>query len=262
MRGRFRNWSKLLPGALLVLAPGFILVRAESTEAQSQPTRRVVRPPRPTPKPRPTRIPRPTRPPGPRQTILPPATPTPTFSTGAPGGVPTATATATPTAVIGAQGCPGVPVTCPQPPACRTGNKIGQVYYNYPASIPIITNKPGEFRLDRRSNGIDPDTEIGSFSLTDKDGIVVARMTDLVFRRDGAGWIAEAPEGWVRVRPKEVGPGYIFQFQYNTPQFPPGYFSVVFQMCLSIGDDGIDEQIVCQPKPRDGFLCHNNGPTF
>jgi hypothetical protein len=36
----------------------------------------------------------------------------------------------------------------------------------------------------------------------------------------------------------------------------------VYQVCLSIGDDGIYEQIVCQPKSQDGFLCHNNGPTY
>lgn len=257
-----RRWVRVF--CLSTATLGVVLLGGwlETVAAQAQPTRQVVRPPRPTPKPRPTRIPRPTRPPGPRQTVLPPATATPTFAANPSNPVPTATATATPTAVLGPQSCPGVPVTCPQPPACKTGNKIGQMYYKYPASVPIITNKPGEMRLNRNSNGIDPDRETGSFSLTDKDGIVVAQMPNLVFQRQGSGWIAETPDGWVRIAPKEVGPGYVFQFQYNTPQFPPGYFSVVYQLCLSIGDDGIDEQIVCQPKARDGFLCHNNGPTF
>lgn len=136
------------------------------------------------------------------------------------------------------------------------------MYYRYPGPASVITSKPGEFRLNRLSNGIDPSTETGSFSLTDENGVVVVHMPHLVFRPDGTGWIAETGDGWVRVAPKKVGPGYVFQYQYNTPQFPPGYFSVVYQMCLSIGDDGIDEQIVCQQKPRDGFLCHNNGPTF
>jgi hypothetical protein len=163
---------------------------------------------------------------------------------------------------VGNQECPGIPVTCPQPPACPTGNKLGQLYYNYPASAPVITTKPSEIRLHRRSNGIFPDTETGSFSLTDQYGNVVVRMPRLEFRRDGNGWIAETPDGWVRLAPKEVGPGYTFQVQFNNPSFPPGYFSVVYQMCFNVGDDGVDEQIVCQPKPRDGFLCHNNGPTF
>lgn len=260
MEFRWRIGSAFLIGVVALLGFDGPFLASDVALAQDSP-RRVVRPPRPTPKPRATRVPRPTRPPGPRQTVLPIATPTPTFPL-PPGGVPTATATATATPVIGPQSCPGVPVTCPQPPACPTGNKIGQMYYKYPSSAPIITSKPGEFRLNRMSNGIDPDRETGSFSLTDKDGIVVVHMPHLVFRRDGGGWIAETSDGWVRVAPKEVGPGYVFQYQYNTPQFPPGYFSVVYQMCLSIGDDGIDEQIVCQPKARDGFLCHNNGPTF
>lgn len=226
-----------------------------TTEVQAQ----VRRPTRPTPRPRPTRIPRPTRPPGPRQTIVAPPSATPT---GFPGGAVTPTPTATPTVVIGPQTCPGVPVTCPQPPACPTGNKIGQLYYKYPAAAPIISTKPSEFRLHRRSNGIFPDTEVGSVSLTDKDGVVVVHMPRLEFRRDGNGWRGETPDGWVTLAPKEVGPGYTFQLQFNNPNFPPGYFSVVYQMCFSIGDDGVYEQIVCQPKPRDGFLCHNNGPTF
>ncbi|GBD27100.1 hypothetical protein HRbin30_02444 [bacterium HR30] len=227
-----------------------------AAEAQSK----VQRPPRPTPKARPTRVPRPTRPPGPRQTIVipPTATPTPALPIG--WGTPTPTPTSSP--VVGAQDCPGVPVTCPRPPACPTGNKLGQLYYKYPVAAPVITTKPSEMRLHRRSNGIYPDTELGSFSLTDKDGVVVVQMPRLEFRRDGNGWLAETPDGWVRLAPKEVGPGYTFQVQFNNPPFPPGYFSVVYQMCFSVGDDGVDEQIVCQPKPRDGFLCHNNGPTF
>ncbi len=251
--------------AALVLLGGFtpvaaILASAQPVEAQSK----VQRPPRPTPKPRPTRVPRPTRPPGPRQTIVVPPTATPTFAlpTGQATPMPTATPSATATAVLGAQGCPGIPVTCPRPPACRTGNRLGQLYYKYPSAAPVITTKPSEMRLDRRSNGIFPDSELGSFSLTDQDGVVVVQMPRLEFRRDGNGWIAETPEGWVRLAPKEIGPGYTFQLQFNNPNFPPGYFSVVYQMCFSVGDDGVDEQIVCQQKPRDGFLCHNNGPTF
>lgn len=226
-----------------------------TTRVQAQ-----VRPPRPTRRPRPTRIPRPTRPPGPHRTIFVPPTPTPPV--GNPGEAPTSTPTVTASPVVGPQSCPGIPVTCPQPPACPTGNKIGQLYYKYPVAAPVIVTKPSEIRLHRASNGIFPDTEIGSFSLTDKDGVVVVQMPRLEFRREGNGWRAETPEGWVMLSPKEVGPGYIFQLQFNNPDFPPGYFSVVYQMCFSVGDDGVYEQIVCQPKPRGGFLCHNNGPTF
>jgi|GEM_PF-1637401 len=257
-------WRVVLITTVIALIAGWApAFPFELLGGSAQAQTRVQRPPRPTPKPRPTRVPRPprpSRPPGPRQTIVVPPSPTPTISLPGIGGTPTPTAT--PTTIVGNQGCPGIPVTCPQRPACPTGNRIGQLYYKYPSSAPVITTKPSEMRLDRRSNGIFPDTEIGSLSLTDKDGIVVVRMPRLEFRRDGDGWIAETPEGWVRLAPKKVGPGYTFQFQYNTPNFPPGYFSVVYQLCFSIGDDGVDEQIVCQPKARDGFLCHNNGPTF
>lgn len=244
----------LVLGGLLPLATSFFVVGA--VEAQSK----VQRPPRPTPKPRPTRVPRPTRPPGPRQTVFIPPSATPTQML--PTNQATPTPTATPSIGLGPQDCPGVPVTCPRPPACPTGNKLGQLYYKYPSAAPVITTKPSEIRLHRRSNGIFPDSETGSFSLTDKDGVVVVQMPRLEFRRDGNGWLAETADGWVRLAPKEVGPGYTFQVQFNNPNFPPGYFSVVYQMCFSVGDDGVDEQIVCQPKPRDGFLCHNNGPTF
>jgi hypothetical protein len=118
-------------------------------------------------------------------------------------------------------------------------------------------------RLNAHSNGIDPDHEIGSFALVDKDNITVLQMPRLDFRPDGgSGWIAENEHGFITLLPKSSGDGYYFQLQYNDPSFPPGYFSVIYQMCLSIGDDGVYEQIVCQPKSRDGFLCHNNGPTY
>lgn len=229
------------------------------------------RPPRPTAKPRPTRIPRPTRPnfrhtPVPLATRTPTAVPTRVGATATPTQViwaPTATATATATPVLAAGVCPGgQPVTCPAPAACKTGNKLGQVYYAYPVSAPIITSKESEIRLHRRSNGIDPEREPASLSLVDKDGNLVVSMPDLRFYAVGNGWRADAPNGWVTMRPKPGGGGYFFQFQYDTPDFPPRYFSVVFQMCFSIGDDGVDEQIVCQEKPRGGILCHNNGTTF
>jgi hypothetical protein len=163
----------------------------------------------------------------------------------------------------GPQSCPGIPVTCPIPPACQTGNKIGQLYYKHPLPAPDITTKVGEFQLNPSSNGINPDFESGSFSLADKDNKIIALMPSLTFRPDGTGWIAENERGWVKVSPvRGKDRRYNFQIQYNNVNLPPGYFSVVYQMCLSIGDDGIYEQIVCQPKSRDAFLCHNNGPTF
>ena len=252
---RSRTWRGCQVALALVVG-GMISVPVVGL-AQSDPAPRptIVRPQRPLPKPRPTRVPRPTRPP--RPGTVPDATPTATQTIR-----PTATATATVGIPTGPQSCPGVPVTCPQVPACRTGNRIGQVYYKYPASTEIITNRIGEMRLNRRSNGIDPDTEIGSFSMVDKDNQVVAQMTNLRFVRSGKGWRADHDDGWVTIAPGTRAGGYNFQFQFNKPTFPPGYFSVIFQLCLSIGDDGIDEQIVCQPKARDGFLCHNNGPTF
>jgi hypothetical protein len=242
--------------AQAVRPPRPTIVRPQKPERQPPPTR----PPRPTRVPRPTRTPRGYVEPTPTNTtVVVPPTPTPVTT---PGQVaPTATATAT-AAPVGPQSCPGIPVPCPAQPACRTGNKIGQLYYKHPVAAPIITNKVGEFRLNPVSNGIHPGVERGSFSLVDKDDQVVALMTDLEWVPDGTGWRAENADGWVKVWPSPAERGYFFQVQYNTPNFPPGYFSVVFQMCLNIGDDGVHEQIVCQPKARDAWLCHNNGPTF
>ena len=99
--------------------------------------------------------------------------------------------------------------------------------------------------------------------MVDQFGQTVMQMPELDFVSDGSGgWIARNQHGYVSLVPKSAGAGYYFQFQYNDPNFPPGYFSVTYQMCLSIGDDGVYEQIVCQPHARDAFLCHSNGPTF
>lgn len=251
--------------ALLAAAVGLpSLADVGSAQAQLHPSLvRPTRAPRQPPQARPTRRPRPTRQPGPHDPgpVEPSATPTQVGEP--PASTPTATATATAASTpIGPQSCPGVPVTCPAAPACKTGNKIGQLYYKYPSSEPIVSTKVGEFRLNPASNGIDPDHETGSFAMVDKDNNVVLAMPELHFVANGSGWIAENEHGWVTITPKGTGEGYNFQLQYNDPNFPPGYFSVIYQMCLSIGDDGINEQIVCQPKARDAFLCHNNGPTF
>lgn len=275
--GRASAWRRLtyLSLGILLAAAGMPAV-PETADAQNfrPPRPTIVRPqkperqPRPTRPPRPTRIPRPTRtprgavPPTATNTaVIAPATPTPVVTPGDPTPNATATATAT-TAPVGPQSCPGIPVTCPAQPACRTGNKIGQLYYKHPVDLPIFTNKVGEFRLNPVSNGIHPAVEPGSFSLVDKDDQIVALMTDLQWVADGNGWRAENADGWVKIWPSHAERGYFFQVQYNTPNLPPGYFSVVFQMCLNIGDDGVHEQIVCQPKARDAWLCHNNGPTF
>lgn len=256
-------WGGLIFVETLPMSGALKLGRAEAAPV---PKERPTRIPRATRIPRPTRVPRPTRAPRPGGVTVPTSTAVPTATPpGAPSAVATATATATAIANVppdGSQSCPGVPVTCPVPPACRTGNKIGQLYYKHPLPDPIITTKVGEMRLNRASNGFDPVREGGSFALLDKDNQLVAHMPNLTFRANGNGWIAEHELGWVTISPAPSQNGYYFQLQYNAPNFPPGYFSVVFQMCLSIGDDGIYEQIVCQPKARDAFLCHNNGPTW
>lgn len=273
---RLRRWLGVLLGCATLACGEFAVVGTivlvgslDANRAAAEPILKVrpTRIPRATRMPRPTRIPRPTRAAGPRGgTGDPTATAVPTATTQPPppaGATATATATAVPNdPPSGPQSCPGVPVTCPAPPACRTGNKIGQLYYKHPLPDPILTTKIGELRLNRASNGFDPVSEGGSFALLDKDNQLVAHMPNLTFRANGSGWIAEHELGWVTLSPAPAENGYYFQLQYNTPDFPPGYFSVVFQMCLSIGDDGIYEQIVCQPKARGAFLCHNNGPTW
>ncbi|MBI3783930.1 MAG: hypothetical protein HY270_11065 [Deltaproteobacteria bacterium] len=255
--------------ALCVAGMATFAVFFHPTAVQARPD--LVRPPRdprPTPPSRPTRQPRATRQPGPHDIPSPTDTPTSTpQDQPTPAATPTATATAaiapTQTPPIGPQSCPGVPVTCPQRPACVTGNRLGQLYYRLPVPDPIVTTRVSEMRLNANSNGIDPIHETGSFALVDKDNVTVLQMPRLDFVSDGnGGWIARNEHGWVSLVPKSAGSGYYFQLQYNDPNFPPGYFSVVYQMCLSIGDDGVYEQIVCQPHARDAFLCHSNGPTF
>ncbi len=230
---------------------------------RSRPTAR----PRPSPRPRPTlsrtRIPRDGTP---TATAIPPTATAPAATATAPrtstAAAPTRTATATPTTAptdSGPQSCPGVPVTCPAHPACKTGNRLGKLYFAYPGTDRVVSAS-GYLRLNQNSNGIHPSSEPASLALVDMDSKTVISLPNLHFEPSGDGWVADTGDAIVTLTPSSRG--YTFTLRIDNPMFPPGYFSVFYQMCLSIGDDGIDEQIVCQQKPNDGFLCHSNGPTF
>ena len=152
-----------------------------------------------------------------------------------------------------ADACPGVPVACPMPAPCTMRTKISKLFYAYPGSQRSL-RASGFFYLDQKSSGIDPVNDGGSLTLTDATGAVVLDMPSLQFEPDGAGFTATNEQGSVRIAP--FAGIYSFQFSFDHPDFPPGYFSVLYHMCLSIGDDGMVEQIVCQKKPNGGFLCH------
>ncbi len=83
------------------------------------------------------------------------------------------------------------------------------------------------------------------------------RVPSLQFEQTGPNsFIGRSDQGELSI--SQFQNGYNFSFTLDDPGFPRDYFSVVFDLCLTIGDDGVYEQIVCQPKPNSGFLCHNN----
>ena len=197
---------------------------------------------RPGPRPRPTRQPRPTRP---VRSPRPPRTP-----------VLMETPTPTPTSNAGTDACPSAPAVCPASPACLTRNRLGKLFYAYPGTDRTV-EASGFFKLNRASNGINLAHELGSLALVDERGGTVLQMASLRFIRSGPDrFVATTGEGTVTISPSQDG--YDFAFTFDDPGLPAGYFSLYFDLCLSVGDDGIFERIVCQPKPRGGLLCHSN----
>jgi hypothetical protein len=146
-----------------------------------------------------------------------------------------------------------VALACPMAAACDMRTKISKLFYAYPGSQRNL-RASGYFSLDQKSNGIDPVNDGGSLTLTDETGAVILEMPALQFEKTGDAFTATNEQGSVRIAP--FAGIYTFEFSFDHPNFPPRFFRVLYHMCLSIGDDGMDEQIVCQKKPNGGFLCH------
>jgi len=102
---------------------------------------------------------------------------------------------------------------------------------------------------------MDPVADGGSLSLTDETGAVILEIPTLEFEKTGNSFTATNEQGSVTIAP--FAGMYSFSFSFDHPNFPPGFFRVLYHLCLSVGDDGMDEQIVCQKKPKGGFLCHH-----
>jgi len=169
---------------------------------------------------RPTRTPR-----SPRGTATPTTTPTPHF------------------------------VTCPAQPDHILSGRVTKLFYAYPGTQRNL-HASGFFPVDFFSNGIHPDTEPASLTLTDDDGEIILGMPDIHFSDTGGGsFSASNEQGFVTIRP--FAGMYSFEFSFDRPDFPPNFFRVRMHLCMNLGDDGIGSiSIVCQHKSRGGFLCH------
>jgi len=137
---------------------------------------------------------------------------------------------------------------------CSMSTKISKLLYAYPGSQRSL-RASGVFSLDQESNGMDPVADGGSLSLTDETGAVILEIPTLEFEKTGNSFTATNEQGSVTIAP--FAGMYSFSFSFDHPNFPPGFFRVLYHLCLSVGDDGMDEQIVCQKKPKGGFLCHH-----
>ncbi len=88
--------------------------------------------------------------------------------------------------------------------------------------------------------------------------MVILRMPALQFQQSGAHSFSSSNEqGFVTVAP--FGGAHGFEINFDRPEFPPGFtldVKLEYFLCLNIGDDGVFDRIVCQPKPGGGFLCH------
>ena len=223
---RVSSLAALLLGACLLIVP-------RPAAAGPDRPRHPIRAPR---APRPTRVPR-----IPRFNPTPPAaqnTPTPTLEPSTPTPQQPATDQA----------------ACPAQPTFRFQTKVSKLFYAYPGTDRNL-HASGFFSLNPQSNGFDPLHEHSSLSLTDDDGVVILSMPDVQFIDDGSsGFSASNEQGFVTITP--FAGTYAFSFAFDDPHFAPGFFRVRYHLCLNVGDDGISEAIVCQPKPRDGFLCH------
>ena len=81
-------------------------------------------------------------------------------------------------------------------------------------------------------------------------------MSDIRFTNTGGDTFSASNEqGFVSIR-KFAGM-HAIQFHLRQAGFPSVFFRVRMHLCMNIGDDGIGSiSIVCQLKPRGGFLCH------
>jgi len=162
------------------------------------------------------------------------------------GGQVTATPTTTPTPHF---------VACPEQPDHVLSGRVTKLFYAYPGTDRNL-HASGFFQVDFFSNGIHPDTEPASLTLTDDDGNVILGMPDIKFMDTGDGsFSASNVQGFVSIRP--FGGMYAFEFSFDNPDFPPNFFVVRMHLCMNLGDDGIGLiPLVCQHKSRGGFLCH------
>ena len=145
--------------------------------------------------------------------------------------------------------------SCPAQPDHVLSARVSKLFYAYPGGQRSLTAS-GFFNVDYFSNGIHPATEPASLTLTDDDGAVILGMSNIQFMDTGGGsFSASNEQGFVSIRP--FAGTYAFNFTFDNPTFPPGFFRVRLYLCMNIGDDGFGSiQIVCQHKARGGFLCH------
>jgi len=161
----------------------------------------------------------------------------------------TSTPTVTPTAHV---------VSCPAQPDHVLSGRVTKLFYAYPGTQRNL-HASGFFQVDFFSNGIHPDSEPASLTLTDDNGALILGMPDIHFMDTGGGsFSASNEQGFVSIRPFGGTAGtYAFEFSFDNPDFPPNFFDVRMHLCMNIGDDGIGSvAIVCQHKARGGFLCH------
>jgi hypothetical protein len=145
--------------------------------------------------------------------------------------------------------------SCPALPSHQLGARVTKLFYAYPGTQRNL-RASGFFDVDFLSNGLNPPAEQASLTLTNDDGDVILGMPDLRFSDTGKGSFAASNEqGYVSIR--KFGGSYAFDFSFDKPNFAPDFFEVRMHLCLNIGDDGFRPvSIVCQKKPRGGFLCH------
>ena len=145
--------------------------------------------------------------------------------------------------------------SCPAQPDHVLSARVSKLFYAYPSPQRVL-RASGLFNVDYFSNGIHPATEPASLTLTDDDGAVILSMPDIRFSDTGGGsFSASNEQGFVSIRP--FAGMSAFDFTFDKPNFPPGFFRVRLHLCLNIGDDGFGSiSIVCQHKTRGGFVCH------
>jgi len=162
----------------------------------------------------------------------------------------------------GGGGTPVVPPTptpvihaCPAPPDHALSARVTKLFYAYPSPQRVL-RASGFFNVDSFSNGIHPATEPSSLTLTDDDGAVILSMPNIQFSDLGDGnFSASNEQGYVNIRP--FAGMQAFDFTFEKPNFPDGFFRVRLHLCFNIGDDGFGTiAIVCQHKTRGGFVCH------